>query len=215
MSNNKIIAVVDYGLGNLFSITKALSLFTDTSVVTDDAQTLLSADAVIIPGVGAFAVGMEGLLSRGLVDPLKQIAGSGRPILGICLGAQLMLETGFEFGEHKGLGIIPGRVERFSPQVAQNMKIPHVGWNTLSRPKAAFWKGTILEGLRDEEMVYFVHSYIMIPDNPLNSLGQAEYGGHEFCAVTKHENVYGTQFHPEKSGETGLRIIHNFIRTIQ
>ncbi len=214
MSTKKTIAVIEYGLGNLFSITKALRLFTDTVVVTDDPETLDSVDAIVIPGVGAFAAGMEGLASRGLIDPLKRAAERGVPMLGICLGAQLLMETGFEFGEHQGLGIIPGSVQPFSALRGEQVKVPHIGWNTLIRPEGISWEQTLLEGLQEQEMVYFVHSYVMCPADPAHAWGMSQYGGHPFCAVTKRGNVYGTQFHPEKSGQAGLKLIHNFSRMV-
>lgn len=214
MKKTRKIAIVDYGLGNLYSISKAVKLFTDDVIITDDPVIISSSDAIIIPGVGAFAVGMEGLKKRNLVEPLRKFAISGKPMLGICLGAQLMLSKGFEFGEHDGLGIVSGKVEIFTESVSCTKKIPHIGWNGIYVPKMLEWKGTIFEDIKENANVYFVHSYIMIPDNIENVGVFAEYGGLEFCAAIKKGNVYGTQFHPEKSGEIGLKIIKNFISLI-
>jgi glutamine amidotransferase len=165
--------------------------------------------------VGAFAVGMDGLQKKNLIEPLREFAKSGKPMLGICLGAQLMLSKGFEFGEYEGLGIIPGVVKMFPELVAQKEKIPHVGWNGIYPLRTKEWSNTILASIEEKVSVYFTHSYIMIPDDPENVLAVAEYGGLEFCAVTRKGNVYGTQFHPEKSGKTGLNIIKNFIGLIK
>jgi glutamine amidotransferase len=215
MSSTKTIVIVDYGLGNLYSLEKAVRCFTDKVLVTDDSFVISSAAAVIIPGVGAFAVGMDGLQKKNLIEPLREFAKSGKPMLGICLGAQLMLSKGFEFGEYEGLGIIPGVVKMFPELVAQKEKIPHVGWNGIYPLRTKEWSNTILASIEEKVSVYFTHSYIMIPDDPENVLAVAEYGGLEFCAVTRKGNVYGTQFHPEKSGKTGLNIIKNFIGLIK
>ena len=215
MSNQKTIIIVDYGLGNLFSLEKAIKLFADNVVITDNSEIISSANAVIIPGVGAFAVGMEGLRKKNLVEPLRSFAVSGKPMLGICLGAQLMLGKGFEFGEYEGLGIIPGVVKIFPEWVAEKEKVPHVGWNGIYPPQNIQWNDTIFTTIDTKANVYFTHSYIMVPDDPENILAIAEYGGIEFCATTKRGNVYGAQFHPEKSGEVGLKIIKNFIELIK
>lgn len=204
------IAVIDYGVGNLYSLTKAVHLFTDDVFITDDSTDLKTAQAIILPGVGAFAAGMEGLEIRKLVEPIKQFALSGKPMLGICLGAQLMLSKGFEFGEYEGLGLIPGNVKLFPPLVIKE-RIPHIGWNEIYSDKPGCWKGTILDKVADKSDVYFVHSYILIPDKKEDIFAYARYGGHEFCAAIKKGNIYGTQFHPEKSGKVGLTIIKNFV----
>jgi glutamine amidotransferase len=206
-----VIAIIDYGLGNLYSLEKALRLFTDNVVITSEPKIIASANGVILPGVGAFLAGMREIESRGLVEPIMNFSKSGKPMLGICLGAQLMLSKGFEFGEHEGLGLVPGTVEIFPKSVSDIEKIPNIGWLEVSPATKMEWKGTIMNGVADKSSVYFVHSYIMKPEDTADILTVAEYGGLTFCAGIKKGNVYGTQFHPEKSGEVGLKIIENFV----
>lgn len=171
--------------------------------ISEDADEILKSDAVVLPGVGSFEAGMRGLKVRGLVDAVKNLAKSERPILGICLGAQLLLSEGHEFGVFDGLGIIPGRVVGF-PEWAGKEKIPHIGWNRVRSTGGDEWN----------QDFYFVHSYILEPSNPRHVFGLTTYGGHEFCSVIKTDNIYGCQFHPEKSGKAGLEIIKNFIDAI-
>jgi len=211
MINKKTIAIVDYGLGNLYSISKALQCFAKEVVITNDPKIISSADGVVIPGVGAFVAGMRGLKEKKLIEPLKDFAASGKPMLGICLGAQLMLSWGFEFGKHRGLDIITGTVKPFPGSVTKKEKVPHIGWSGITPPKKESWNNTIFAGINDHASVYFVHSYTMIPDDSADIIALAEYGGLNFCAAIKKGRVYGTQFHPEKSGEIGLSIIKNFI----
>lgn len=209
--NNKKIVIIDYGLGNLYSLYKALKRYSDDIVISDNPKDISSADAVIIPGVGAFAVGMQGLKKRNLVDVLIDFAASGKPMMGICLGAQLLLSKGFEFGEYDGLNIISGKVQIFPKEVSQREKIPHIGWSSINPPKMVKWNNTIFSNINNQANIYFVHSYIMIPERVENIFALAEYGGLKFCAAVKKGNIYGIQFHPEKSGEVGLTIIKNFI----
>ena len=209
------VVIVDYGVGNLYSLRKACAKFADNIVISEDADTISSADAVILPGVGAFQAGMEGLRKRNLIKVVKKFAASGKPILGICLGAQLMFEKGYEFGEFDGLGLIPGKVVAF-PKL-KNAKIPQIGWNTISVKRNAksaknLLRGTILNSVKKDPCVYFIHSYILKPLKQSNILADTTYGGHNFCSAVKSGNIYGTQFHPEKSGTAGLKIIENFIK---
>ena len=211
------IAIIDYGVGNLHSLVKVFEELDQSAFITEEAEEILTADALILPGVGAFKAGMEGLKVRGLIPVTKKFAKSGKPILGICLGAQLLLSEGFEFGKFKGLNIIPGKVAKF-PKIKD--KIPHIGWNEVyeikskAKSQKSKWKNTILNSIPERSDVYFVHSYILRPDKKDNILALAKYGGHEFCAAIKHGNIYGCQFHPEKSGKIGLKIIKNFIDLI-
>lgn len=206
---NKAIAILDYGVGNLYSLKKAVDNFTNNVFITEDPDKISSADAVILPGVGSFEAGMEGLKIRNLVEPVKKFALTGKPMLGICLGAQLLLNKGYEFGVFNGLGIIPGKVVKF-PKLKKE-RIPHIGWNEILALKAGNWKKTVLDSVEPNSNLYFVHSYILQPAKKDNTLALANYGGYEFCSAIRKGNVYGCQFHPEKSGKVGLKIIENFI----
>lgn len=208
---NKKITIVDYGVGNLHSLKKAFNFFDADAKVSEDRNDVLGSDAVVLPGVGAFEAGMRGLRLRGLIDAVKKIAAENKPILGICLGAQLLLSEGREFGVFEGLGIIPGKVVRFS-KLDGGEKIPQVGWNKIYAPQAISWQNTIFDSVaRNSPDFYFVHSYILEPDKKENVFGLTTYGGHEFCSVIKLGSIYGCQFHPERSGKKGLEIIKNFI----
>lgn len=208
------IVVVDYGVGNLFSIVKALKKFSVSVAVSEDAAGIMRADALIFPGVGSFHAGMDGLAVRGLTDLVRSFAKSGKPVLGICLGAQLLLEKGYEFGGYDGLGIIPGNVRPFSG-LAPGTKVPHIGWDTLMIAKKNRTKGKLLEGIQEPPFVYFVHSFILVPEDRKYILAESVYGGKKFCSAMRKGNIYGCQFHPEKSGEVGLKIIENFINLVK
>ncbi len=214
MSGSKIkISIVDYGVGNLYSLLKAFKCFTDNAKVTEEAEELKNSDAIILPGVGSFAAGMRGLQVRKLVDPVKEFADSGKPILGICLGAQIMLTKGYEFGEFDGLNLIAGKIVRF-PKLPQGIKLPHIGWNKIYPQKKRSWKKTILEATQEDSSVYFIHSYILEPSDKEDIMSLATYGNYEFCSAIKRGNIYGCQFHPEKSGQVGLTIIKKFVSSI-
>ncbi len=203
------IAVINYGVGNIHSALKALRHFHDDVILTDSPAEISAAGAIVLPGVGAFAAGMEGLRTRNLIGTIRNFAASKKPVLGICLGAQMLLSKGFEYGEHEGLGIFPGIVEHF-PVLAAGYKTPHIGWNTLQKMEQASTPH-ILQGLTKDSMVYFVHSFIMKPANAADTLATTEYGGCTFASVLHKENIYGCQFHPEKSAHAGLKIIENFV----
>src|SRR3989339_546193 len=214
MKNDLKIAIVDYGVGNLYSLIKAFEFWGVQAIVSEDPKVLKEASAIVLPGVGSFEAGMRGLEIRELVETIQEIAKSGKPILGICLGAQLMLSLGHEFGIFKGLDIIRGKVVRF-PNLDNNEKVPHIGWNTISPPKNIDWKDTILDSSDPKNSFYFVHSYILEPESKENIFALTEYGGYTFCSIVKKGNIYGCQFHPEKSGEVGLKLINNFINLIK
>ncbi|MEK3832767.1 MULTISPECIES: imidazole glycerol phosphate synthase subunit HisH [unclassified Paenibacillus] len=198
------VAIVDYGMGNLHSVSKAVERLGYTSLVTSDAAEILAADSVILPGVGAFGDAMEHLRESGMDDVVRAAASAGQPVLGICLGMQLLLRSSEEHGEHKGLGLLPGAVVRFAPR--DGYKVPHMGWNRLSFRQP---ESPLLAGLT-EGHVYFVHSYhALAADSDL--LAVTDYG-HPVTAIVGRGNVYGMQFHPEKSGELGVKLLGNFLR---
>ncbi len=200
-----MIAIVDYGVGNLRSVQKALERVGATAVVTSDPAALDAAQGVVLPGVGAFGDGMENLQARRLVAPVLRQVESRKPLLGICLGMQLLFEESEEMGLHQGLGLLPGRVVRFPDG---ELKVPHIGWNQLrmmgTRPEMA-----LLQDIQDGAYAYFVHSYYPVPAEPGDLLALTEYGL-EFASVVGRGQIYGAQFHPEKSQDVGLRMLQNF-----
>ena len=204
----KKITIVDYGVGNLRSLIRAFEHFDADVIISEDPNELAKSAAIVLPGDGTFKAGIEGLKVRGLTGTVKDFAASKRPILGICLGAQILMSVGFEFGNYKGLNLIPGRVVKF-PNVRE--KIPQLGWNKLIQPKRRRWDNTLLAGVKPASFVYFIHSYIMEPKNKKDILAYSIYGELTFASVVSNGSIYGCQFHPEKSGETGLAMIKNFI----
>jgi glutamine amidotransferase len=208
------VTVVDYGLGNIYSITNALRRFGAEVELTADPGRVSGAERLVLPGVGAFRDGMAGLVERGLVEPLVTFVASGRPFLGICLGMQMMLDRSEEFGDHAGLGLIPGRVAAIPGLGADGSahKVPHIGWNAIvpSRGEAS-WQGTLLKGIPAGTPGYFVHSFTAVPADEAHRLADAWYNGLRLAAVIRIGNAYGCQYHPEKSGERGLDMIRNFL----
>lgn len=198
-----MIAIIDYGVGNLFSLSHSLKTIGAEVVVTGDADAILSADHVILPGVGAFGDAAAKLRDTGLDRVVQDAAARGTPIMGICLGMQLLLEKSYEFGEHAGLGLIPGEVRPISEVIPADYKIPHIGWNALNVVK----KHPIFKDIKPGDCVYFVHSYYGAECPAV--LATAEYGADLTAAVGKG-NVVGCQFHPEKSGDVGLGILKAF-----
>ncbi len=206
---NKI-CIVDYGVGNIHSAMKGLKRFTQDVILTEDPDELRAASALVLPGQGAFEAGMEGLRVRGLLEPVREAAAAGKPVLGICLGAQLLLSKGYEFGEWDGLGLLPGEVKHFP--ILQHEKTPHMGWNAIHEATPGRWAGSALEGTHPGAEMYFIHSYILQPENPADVIATTEYGGLRFQSVIGRGAIIGCQFHPEKSGEAGLKIIERFVR---
>ncbi len=210
---NAKVTVVDYGIGNIYSVRRALETAGADVLLTASSADLESAERLVLPGVGAFADCMAGLRERGLIDPLLRYAGSGRPLLGICVGMQMLATTSEEFGKHAGLGLVPGRVAAV-PSVGtegQALKIPHIGWTALCQPPGVNWQGSPLAEMREGESVYVVHSYAMQPVDPAHRLADFEYGGQRICAAVRRDRIFGCQFHPEKSGPAGLRLLARFL----
>ena len=200
-----MIAIVDYGVGNLFSLKSSLAFIGADAVVTSDEGVLRSADKIILPGVGAFGDAADKLRECGLDKVVKDEAAKGKPIMGICLGMQLLLDKGFEYGEHEGLGLITGEIRPISDVIPEGLKIPHIGWNALYFGEN---KHPLFKYLNEGDCVYFVHSYYGAKCEE-SVIAKAEYGAMLTAAVAK-DNVMGCQFHPEKSGEVGLNILRAF-----
>jgi glutamine amidotransferase len=198
-----VITIIDYGAGNLRSVVNAISRLGYEARVTDSPQEVISARAVILPGVGAAADTMANLRKAGLDSPIKSYIGEERPFLGVCIGMQVLFSGTEEGGWQECLGIIPGAVRRFAP----GLKVPHMGWNQVNQKL----NHPIFEGIPDEANFYFVHSYYVSPEDESLVAGQTEYGI-PFCSLVAKDNLMATQFHPEKSGEVGLKIYQNFIK---
>lgn len=198
-----MITIVDYQMGNLRSVQKGVERVGGEARISSDPHEIASAEKLILPGVGAFGDAMAEIRRRDLDAPIRDFVASGRPFLGICLGLQLLFERGFEHGEHEGLGILPGDVVRFD--LPDSMKVPHMGWNTVVRRNEA----PILREIPDHTHFYFVHSYYVRPSDPSVVALECDYGG-PFCAMVWKENVFATQFHPEKSQADGLKLLSAF-----
>ena len=199
-----MVAIVDYGVGNLFSLEQSFAAIGAEVIVTKDAAVLRSADQIILPGVGAFGDAAEKLRKTGLDAVLKELSAAGKPLMGICLGMQMLFEKSYEYGEHEGLGLIPGKVVPIADVIPAGLKIPHIGWNGLHFKQDC----PIFRRVNEGDCVYFVHSFYAA-DCDDSAVATAEYGAELTAAVAKG-NVYGCQFHPEKSGKVGLAILKAF-----
>jgi imidazole glycerol-phosphate synthase subunit HisH len=198
-----MLAIIDYQMGNLRSVQKGFEKVGHQAVITSDPNELAQATKIVLPGVGAFGDAMAELRRRDLIEPIRNAIAAGKPFLGICLGLQLLFDTGYEGGEHPGLGILPGKVVRFD--LPHDYKVPHMGWNQLQIRRPA----PILKGLAEKSYVYFVHSYYVVPNDASVVATETDYGG-SFCSMIWRDSLYATQFHPEKSQADGLRILQNF-----
>jgi glutamine amidotransferase len=201
-----MIAIIDYNMGNLASVKNAFSKLGQEAVVENDPTKFQEYDKLILPGVGAFGDAMEHLKERKMVEAIRTFAKSGKPMLGICLGMQLLFESSEEFGEHEGLGLIKGRVVQFNTEnFEEKLKVPHMGWNRMFTKEHA-----LFEGLDDEHYLYFVHTYHAVCQNDEDIIGETFYG-YKFASAVAHGNIMGIQPHPEKSHNNGLKILENFI----
>jgi imidazole glycerol-phosphate synthase subunit HisH len=203
-----MIAIIDYGMGNLRSVQKGFEKIGSEAIITDDPQVVLRAERVVLPGVGAFRDCMHNLEQGGFVEPILKVIAEGRPFLGICVGMQLLFSDSVEFGLYNGLNVIPGHVLRFPGQMTvagEKLKVPQMGWNQLSFKR----RPPLFEGIDSGSNVYFVHSYYVKPDDSSVIATTTDYGI-EFCSSVWKDNIVATQFHPEKSQEIGLQILKNF-----
>ena len=209
------VTVIDYGLSNLLSVRHAFAHFGAETLLTSDPADVLAAEKLVLPGVGAFKDGMDGLARLGLIEPIRQKAAAGTPLLGICLGMQMLFDESEEFGLHKGLGLIPGRVVKIPATDVDGhpQKVPHISWDPLYPGGGRTdFSGTALAALKPGEECYFIHSYEAKPVRDEDCLADTVYGGREICAAASHGSVLGCQFHPEKSGAVGLKIIEEFLK---
>lgn len=212
MSTSEV-TVIDYGVGNLLSVQRGLEHCGAKVILAANPEQILAASRVVLPGVGAFGNAMQALERLGLVAVIRELAQRKTPLLGICLGMQLLLEESEEFGVTAGLGLIPGRVIPVPVKTLTGaaQKIPHIGWSALLPSNAAGWQETLLQDNRSGEAAYFVHSFMAVPTDPAHRIANCSYGDHMIAATIRRDQITGCQFHPEKSGEVGLRILRRFI----
>jgi glutamine amidotransferase len=211
MTTAKVV-IVDYGLGNLFSLQRAFEALGVPATISDRPAEVAAADRLVLPGVGAFAEGMAGLRERQLLEPVLRHAQAGRPLLGVCLGMQLLMVESEEHGRHAGLSLLPGRVTLLSNgEGEERVKVPHIGWNELAPPRGRDWKGSLLRDLPERPFIYFVHSFAVPASDAPYALATTAYGPNLSCSVVEQGNIVGVQGHPELSGETGLAILKNFV----
>jgi glutamine amidotransferase len=210
----KNVIIVDYGLGNLYSIVQACSYLGHSAEISRDSKKIIAADYLILPGVGAFGIAMQYLENAQLIQPINEYVSSEKPLMGICLGMQLLFDKSEEFGEHKGLGFISGSVTRFPSNVnGKQLKVPNIGWSKIYAPKSVSWDKTPLADIDpNEDHMYFVHSYFVKPKDSTSALSLTNYNDFEYVSSVRNRNIWGFQFHPEKSGEAGLTIYNNFFR---
>jgi len=209
----KNVVIADYGIGNIRSIQRSLEQSGASVMLSSDPVIISTASRLVLPGVGAFDDGMKGLKSAGLVDAIYDFVKKGNPLLGICLGMQMLLKQSEEHGMHTGLGLIPGNVKKI-PEVDHgefSRKIPHIGWTQIQNSGSQNWKGSCLEDIKTGEYFYFVHSFMAIPEKKEHLLAQCEDENLLVAAAIKRDNITGLQFHPEKSGSAGLKILYKFI----
>lgn len=195
------VAILDYGVGNLRSVEKAFAAAGSNAIVSDDERVLRDAEALVLPGVGAFAACMNALTARGFDELIRNRVAEGTPLLGVCVGMQMMFDESEEFGRTLGLGLLRGRVRKFTGDVL----VPQVGWNQVRQPH----RHSLLEGIADQAFFYFVHSYYCEPDDPAVVIGETDYGT-PYASVVAQDRIFGVQFHPEKSQAAGLRLLGNF-----
>ncbi len=208
----KRVLLIDYGAGNIFNVVRAFEHLNCRVDVTSTQDSLTDADFLVLPGVGAFGDGIASLRKNGLIGPILEWIKTDKPFIGICLGMQLLMSNSDEFGYHEGLGVIEGQVRRLPPQ--SGLKVPNIGWQTLQPGidgDISLWQSTFLQTLDPLKDMYFVHSYAAYPKDTKHWLAHSTFGNHYFCSVIRKNNVFACQFHPEKSGQSGLDILHQFL----
>ncbi len=211
-SGKPSVAIIDYGMGNMFSVKRACEHVGLEPLIAHTESMLMNSSAAILPGVGAFGDAMDNLKKMGLVEPIKKFVASGKPFMGICLGMQLLMSDSEEFGKHKGLDIIKGPVRRFPPVKSGGgvVKVPQVGWNQI-RPSLLKWDASPLKNIEKDAYMYFVHSYYVVPEDKGVVLSVTDYEGTEYCSSILWKNIFACQFHPEKSADQGLTIYSNWV----
>lgn len=209
------IQIIDYGLGNLFSIDQACHKVGMEPFVSASPADLTTADGIILPGVGAFGMAMDRLTAHGFVEPLREVVQSGKPLMGICLGMQLLFDESEEFGTHSGLGLLSGKIRRIPEQfeAERRLRVPNVGWNRVHFPEGVKDR-EVDSGIVDGAYMYFVHSFYVDPADSADCLLTTQYGQLRYCCATRKGSILGVQFHPEKSGPAGLKLYENWARTI-
>lgn len=207
--------IVDYGMCNLLNVARAFEHCGARVTVAANQNAIKTAERIVVPGVGAFSDSIKEVVDRGFNDEIRDFALTGKPMLGICVGMQMLFDASEEFGEHAGLGILPGRVKALPSLTLNNnmLRVPHIGWSHLVEPESGRdWRRTLLDPLvGSQPALYFVHSFSAVPSEPLDRLADCIYGGHRICAAVQRDNVMATQFHPERSGEIGLTLIRRFM----
>ena len=211
MNLSNDITIIDYGCGNLLSVKRAIESIGYDAQISGSPEIIAASSKIILPGVGAFRAGMDQLEGVGIDRAIKQAITKGASLLGICLGMQLLFDESEEFGVTKGLGLVPGRVLKIPTTQEAGLKVPHIGWSRIIK-SPNHPKNVLMDGISDDEYMYFVHSYMGITNNPESTTSICKYGSVDICAAVQNENIYGVQFHPEKSGKMGLRLLNNFMR---
>jgi len=208
---NKKITIIDYGCGNILNLARAIKFLGYETVITSENKMIINSSHVILPGVGAFGNAIEQLEKYNLRDTILEYTKLNKPLLGICLGMQILLKVGYEFGTHEGLGLIDGEVTKISNKKNKKLKIPHVGWNEIyPSNNQKKWKNKILKSSLIGKSFYFVHSYVCLTKDPNSTIAYCDYSGVSIPAVISQNNIYGCQFHPEKSADGGLELLKNF-----
>jgi imidazole glycerol-phosphate synthase subunit HisH len=206
---NNLVSIVDYGLGNLFNIQRAFNAIGVDSIITSDPKEIINSSHLILPGVGAFEEGMVNLRKQNLVEAILDFSDSGKSVLGICLGMQLLLSVSYEDGKHSGLNLIKGEVVPLKK--TSDIKIPNIGWNELIKNSSSGYDDMLLHGISKDSYMYFLHSYQVKAKNAENISSSTVYGDNKFCSTIHRDNIFGCQYHPELSGKNGLKILKNFI----